>query len=363
MEREVVNHYKDLKEQQSHRYRVYYHKERILNTATGKCARIPISIEIHPTNNCNSDCDFCAYDKSHNQEFISESCFNNLIQQVVDLRGVCSVVFSGGGEPTLNPFLPKAIDLLSKNNIDVGIITNGICLSEQLYNSYLKCSWIRVSLNGFDVYSYNKITGLPNNAFYNVCENIKKISHLKRINPSLVVGVSCVVDRHYSDSSNLVSFIKLANELQVDYVMYRPYEGDTNNDTEITRNEFENIAEIINCLSTKLRIVTNIDTFIKEKYKRHFNISSQFCPLCDLGLILVISADGNIHPCINSVKEKCNTKYNINSARIIDYLNDISINYSLCSDCRYRHMNEEIQKGFPKGEKFINGKDIHWKFL
>lgn len=101
-----------------------------------------------------------------------------------------------------------------------------------------------------------------------------------------------MVDKHYSNSSNLVTFIKLANDLQVDYVMYRPYEGDTNKDTEITRKEFENIAKTINCLSFKLRVVTNIDTFIKEKYQKHFNISFRSCPLCDFGLILVISADG-----------------------------------------------------------------------
>lgn len=358
-----MNYYETLVSQQSHRYRVYYHKRRILNTIGGKCEKNPISIEIHSSNICNSKCSFCAYKNRTCHEYLKPKYFQKLIDEIVGFKNIKSVVFSGGGEPSLNDYLSNAINQLVQNNIEVGVMTNGIYINDRLLESYARCSWIRISLNGFNAAVYSSITNLPKSKFDKVCNNIRKITKLKGEDNSLIVGISCVVDAHFTSTNNLLTFFDLAYNLRADYVMYRPYEGESEGDTSISRSEFEEILSTIGSYSEKYKITNNMKTFIKEKYKeKHDKKKVYSCPLSENGLILVVSADGGIHPCINSVKDKWPCQYSIQKNSLSEYLANINIDYSICSDCRYSHMNEEIRNNFPEENK-VDRKDVHWKFL
>jgi len=85
----------------------------------------PVSIEIQPTNLCNLSCEYCSYrNRKVDECSLSEKVFNELIESVLKMK-VSAVYFSGGGEPTLYPFLQDAVKVLHQNNIKVAIITNG----------------------------------------------------------------------------------------------------------------------------------------------------------------------------------------------------------------------------------------------
>lgn len=355
-----MDHYEELVDQPSHRYRVYYHRNYILDVVAGKIPKSPVSVEIHPSNICNSNCSFCAYKECNEGELLPSIEFCRITQQIINFKTVQSVVFSGGGEPTINKFLPNSIDMLTRNGIDVGLMTNGVHIGDRLLSSLKACSWVRISLNGYDDESYCRITNLPPNSFQNTCNNIKKIINLKEFNPNLIVGISCVIDSNYKSCNDLETFFNVAKSLNVDYVMYRPYEGVAFGDTQISKNAFEAVGSELEKMGQFTKIHTNIKTFIREKYKLKNGVRITECPLCDNGLILVISANGTIHPCIESVKYSNCQRGKLSMA---DYLSTIQIDYSTCGMCRYDHMNREIEKGFPNIDKCNLGKDIHWRFL
>lgn len=355
-----MGHYEELANQPSHRYRVYYHKEYILDVVAGRLPKSPLSIEIHPSNKCNSNCNFCSYKKCNKGEILSFDAFEKIIQQIINFKTVQSVVFSGGGEPTINSFLPNAIDLLTRHGIDVGLMTNGVHINERLLSSLKACSWIRVSLNGYDEQSYCRITNLPPSSFQKTCNNIRKMTVLKEHNPNLIVGTSCVVDSNYKSCNDLLAFFNIAKSLNVDYVMYRPYEGVYIGDTKIAKGDFEAVLSQLEKLVQDCKVHTNIKTFIREKYKVKNTKKIQGCPLCDNGLILVISANGAIHPCVESIKNRQSQDCKVD---IAEYLSAINIDYSICNNCRYYHMNSEIGNCFNNDDKCNLGKDVHWRFL
>lgn len=360
-----MNNYDILKTQQSHRFRVYYHKDRICNVINGTMPKCPISIEIQPTNKCMLDCQFCAYKENRKAESLELEEFDNLIEEIIKLKRVESVVFSGGGEPSMHPYLPTAINKLVDNGIEVGIMTNGVILNASLLESYKKCSWIRISLNAYDSISYNQITGTKLIEYSDVCENIKRlITDRNRENSKLIVGLSCVVDRHFDCIDKLVLFFYNAVELGVDYVMYRPLEGTGEKDTLISDKEFNRVQAILEKLESRKKVKTNINTFCKERKNKTMGLTvPASCPLGDYGIIVVVSAEGYFFPCINFVKDNVKSKYSICTKKLKEYLDDISIDYSHCGNCRYEHMNEEIRGGLKRSLSEINGQDIHWKFL
>lgn len=109
----------------------------------------PVTIEIHPTNRCNLRCEFCSYNEIRSDgKMLPNDVFERLITSLIECYPtLTSVVFSGGGEPSTHPYLPTAINRLSKAGIDVGIITNGVHMNDDLFESYCRSTWVRFSLD------------------------------------------------------------------------------------------------------------------------------------------------------------------------------------------------------------------------
>lgn len=62
--------------------------------------------------------------------------------------GAKSVVFKGGGDPTLKDYLPAAIRLSRSTGLSVGINTNGVRMSADLLNALEESgAWIRFSID------------------------------------------------------------------------------------------------------------------------------------------------------------------------------------------------------------------------
>lgn len=110
----------------------------------------PIVMSIMPTENCNLNCVFCSM--AHRDKYPNLSL--SLIKQVVNKlhqRGLKAVIISGGGEPLLYPQINELVEYLYSKKLEIGLITNGILLSQKLKTKNLsKFTWIRVSVNSLD---------------------------------------------------------------------------------------------------------------------------------------------------------------------------------------------------------------------
>lgn len=117
----------------------------------------PVSVQIAPTDKCNLSCVFCSVKNRDMKELDRETAFQAVLDFVS--LGAKTVEITGGGDPTLWPYLEELIVYSKHLGLKVGLITNGIRLKEAVKPEVLKLlSWVRVSLNGLD---YGKVIDLP----------------------------------------------------------------------------------------------------------------------------------------------------------------------------------------------------------
>jgi hypothetical protein len=115
----------------------------------------PITIQLAPTELCNSDCPFCSVAGRPIKSYMPFSQIQQVLHDFADL-GAKAVEITGGGNPmlyrdrgtgtTINDIVREAWDL----GLSVGIITNSHDLSRLKPEVHNKVSWIRVSLIQLD---------------------------------------------------------------------------------------------------------------------------------------------------------------------------------------------------------------------
>ena len=194
----------------------------------------PITVEIDPSNACNHSCPFCISGHLHLQKYRSHELFNRtmlsrevfqkLIKDLIKTN-IKAINWTGGGEPTLNPFLGEAINFIRQNSdIEMGMFSNGsmiqrLNLSEIIVKSL---SWIRISIDAGKEDSYNKLrkTSVQNN-FSVVIKNIKEIIKLKKeLKSKITIGVGFVVtEQNYKE---ILDFANLFKNIDVDYCQFKP---------------------------------------------------------------------------------------------------------------------------------------------
>ena len=108
----------------------------------------PINLQISPTNKCNLNCSFCSV---ANRDKKLEIPFHHLlafVQNMCTMNTLKAVEITGGGEPTLYPQIEQLIQWLDSQGFSIGLITNGLELTDNIERKYLDLlSWIRISTN------------------------------------------------------------------------------------------------------------------------------------------------------------------------------------------------------------------------
>lgn len=338
----------------------------------------PITIEIDPSNSCNHSCPFCISGHLHlqkykNSEFfnrtiLDETIFKKLISDLVK-TDIKAINWTGGGEPTLNPYLGEAISFIKDNsNIEMGMFSNGTLFEKfNLFDVICRSlSWIRISIDSGseDAYDQLRLTN-KNNNFKVVINNIKKlIEHKKKTKSKIIIGAGFVVtEKNYVE---ILDFAKLFKEIDVDYCQFKPeiiqiersvqHSKDLKGVMQISPDFWLNkvtslldeaktiLNEKFECNSYKIE-----DLIVDVKnYGRNYKecIGSQFQPC--------IGADGHVYVCTNhrghklysygSIYEKSFREIwgNINEKkRIMDIINNKE-KFSKCTHLCKPHESNKI---------------------
>ena len=192
--------------------------ESILNVRNGQKEideYFPISIEIHLTDRCNLNCEWCT-DKAlrENKATLDLQVIEKLFRELGE-HGT-GVTLEGGGEPTLHPGFREVVDMGNKLGVDMGLISNG---TMDICNCVSKLKWIRISLDSGTKEEYIREKGVDR--FEHVLENLEKMS--KARNPrDTFLGVGYVLTAR--NQSHLMKLMERLDDAGIDYIYLRPVE-------------------------------------------------------------------------------------------------------------------------------------------
>lgn len=327
----------------------------------------PITVEIDPSNSCNHSCPFCISGHLHLQKFkgtelfnrtmLDKKIFEKLIKDLVKTK-IKAINWTGGGEPTQNPFLGEAIKFINENSkIEMGMFTNGSLLERfNLFEIIVKSlKWIRISIDAGKAETYDNLRKTnKNNNFNQVMKNIKKlIEFKKKFKSDLIIGVGFVVTKeNYKEIKN---FSEIFKSIDVDYCQFKPeiiqierhnYKNEIKNNKnkmQISSNFW--LHKVIDLLD-EAKIILNskfecnsykLDDLIVDvkNYGRHYKecIGSQFQPC--------IGADGHVYVCTNHRGHKKYSYGNIYESNFSEIWNNLE-------------KRKAIMNNINKKEKFCN---------
>ena len=337
--------------------KVLYHPERV--AAWQKQNDInPVSVELHISNKCNNACYYCGR-QAKDADIMDEDRIFEAIDYISWINAK-SITFTGGGEPTLNPALDQAIRYTRKKELDIGIITNGINLHNDIILTILAfAKWIRISLDAVDKNLYSVIRGVDKSE--KVIDNIQALLALRSVfnNNNCTIGIQIVVNKY-----NHNRIVETANEILkkmpgIDYISIRPIETRINEDP-YTKDELNIIFEQLPFLETlrKVIISNKWDLFTGNK-----SFGFSLCQAADF--IGVVDVKGDFYPCCHVINRPEYRVLNVfdditrdfleERQNVFKMLNNKGFNPEICPvACRGSQINIAL-------ERFLN--ENHKNFL
>ena len=153
---------------------------RITHIDWGRGSIAPFVVEFDPTTACNLACPDCISRDLLNQGFFSRKRIRLLTQEMVE-AGVKAVVLIGGGEPLMHPEIGWIIEYLGKNDVHIGITTNGIQINKYIEPIAQYAKWIRVSVDAATPETFHRIrpSRTDKNMFSKVIANMEMLAKMK----------------------------------------------------------------------------------------------------------------------------------------------------------------------------------------
>lgn len=178
-------------------YKITYHSKKIEAYLLDKPI-FPATLELDITNECNRECPECPR-LSSTKHRLSMDFIESLF---ASLEGQTKGLIMTGGEPTMAPHFPEAIEMAKKYGfVDIAVVTNGSFLEDnRVSDALLKyASTIRISMHDW---SENHSEGLH--------KTLKRIEALRSMidnNASkLQIGVSALTSEARADSLKELSY-------------------------------------------------------------------------------------------------------------------------------------------------------------
>ena len=352
-----------------------YHEDKIKDLHENKSIA-PTMIQVDLEAFCNDNCSFCTTRKDNG--------FNNDMLELLQIRSVkkisdyqpigrpsedsrlpldmsqklpqmmkdakiSAITLTGGGEPTLWPKFDELILNLAKNNIEIGLITNGSNLSKRRIKILAKhCTWIRFSMDASNPQIHRKIHRTPGIDFERRVSAIQELLNQQN-NESPLIGVTFVITpENFFDIENSCIFYR---NLGVKYIRFSwMYDKDGN-----AGFSDERIAIIKQVLKKSQKKYETSEFSIKvpeDRIDMYSRPNDDFQTCYYQRFVWAIGANGSVYPCciqkyvsgyeIGSIKENTLKQLIINqfTTNKMNNLNPLN-----CAPCWMREKNKTIAKG------------------
>jgi radical SAM protein with 4Fe4S-binding SPASM domain len=233
-----------------------------------------------------------------------KSILMSMCEDLVDL-GVKAVNWTGGGEPTLNPNLKYAIQYMGKNNIPMGMFTNGALLDKfDLFDTLVdNMTWVRFSVDAGTEKTYNWIRRPGKGQDWNkMHQNLAKLIDTNNTaGKKIDIGVGMVITP--DTYSEIVDYANAFKDFDLDYCQFKPEivnrerEDGVQRDVDFWNEKVEPLLdEAKDILGDKFQLNGYKITDLGEDPKilgRHYKkcLGSQIQPC--------VGADGHVYVCPN----------------------------------------------------------------
>lgn len=196
---------------------------RVTEHASGHPAG-PVIVELDPTSFCDLSCPNCVTQDVLNDGRFTAGRLRQLADEFRD-AGVLGVILIGGGEPLVHPATVEVIDRLHRNDLRVGLVTNGTLVRRSAAVLAEKCDWVRVSVDAASAATHRRLRpgGTRRNAFAEVLDGLRALTAARPRQAR--VGYSFVVQQgtegRPGNIAEIESAARLARSLGCDYIEYK----------------------------------------------------------------------------------------------------------------------------------------------
>lgn len=253
----------------------------------------PVSINLDPTSACNYGCDHCV-DKdilNTGRQYDFDSLKQSL--ELMQGKGLKSVIIIGGGEPTLYKDFENLVRFLKQRNMQVAVVSNGTGMDKiaNVAGLFGKEDWIRLSLDSASERKFQemhlprgRMTALPvyqPNGCFNenkekvpitleqICKNVERVRNLY---PNLTIGFSYIVTwpGAYTNNSNIESNLDeivatayLAKEHKFNYLALKAFlDRDSEEHSEVIgiNSSASDYKEIVERIRANIAVAKRLET-------------------------------------------------------------------------------------------------------
>lgn len=282
--------------------KILHHPEKLDSLEHGYMAS-PIHIRIKPTNVCNHNCTYCSYQNSYGQlgkdmnkqDSIPFEKMQEIICDCAEI-GVEAITFSGGGEPLLYKGLGKIMDEAYIGGLKIGLLTNGVLLIDKIRAIALECcSWIRISMDGWDHKSYREYRGCSESDFDQLIINLEKLG---KDEGDCVIGVNIIVDE--KNATHIYEMVKMVHDFGIKSIKISPCI--ISNDSKVNNDKHFALRHIV---QEQLVLIEKEGIEVYDSYhsqldgfKKHYT----WCPY--IQILPIIGADQNVYACHDKAYNK-----------------------------------------------------------
>ncbi|MEM1706275.1 MAG: radical SAM protein [Thermosphaera sp.] len=256
----------------------------------------PREIVVEASTRCNLECIHCFRNASSNLVLRNMDLgdFKRIVDNSVD-SGVVKLVFTGWGEPTVNPHIVDMLKYAKEKNLNVVLNTNGM-LIEGIVEDLVRIGVdeLYVSVDAVDISLYERIRRLGD--LSRVSRIIAKISELKkelRTAKPVVKAIFTITRLNVDQISRLIDYAAGVGIQEVYLSLYVHYPGGVPGIDCI--NEPSCVAQLRGVMDSIVLKLFN--TNIRLWLPALNSYTSRQCPFA-ANRALFVRADGKVSPCM-----------------------------------------------------------------
>lgn len=262
----------------------------------------PLIVELDTTEACDLACPGCISEEIMLGNKLTSERLMALGEEFKE-AGVKGVVLIGGGEPLAHAAIGDFIDYLGRNDIAIGITTNGTFIHRYLDEIAEYSTWTRVSMDAATNEMFERLrpTKGGGSKFDLVVKNMRNLAKIKKgkLGFSFLIRTEVEGDGIVSNIHEIYDAAKLARDIGCDYFEVKPsyqYRGNAVHSLvrhdvrrlEEARKEIERLDELVTETFSVIKAIT-LDASLKggEETLQPKNYTS--CPSTELRTLITPS--------------------------------------------------------------------------